>query len=67
MAISNSDKQFLLLISRSPDHGDGWRSVSQVCWPLVESFETPELIQIDKDAMRIRLTEAGKAVVTFGI
>lgn len=65
--ISTQDKQFLQLLKRSPDRGDGWRSVSKTCWPLVEDFKTPELIEIDKENMRVRLTEAGSNVVMFAV
>ncbi len=54
-------------INRSPDRGDGWRSVSETCWPLIESFGTPELIETDKDNMRVRLTDKGSAVATFAL
>jgi len=65
--ISNADKEFLRLVTRSPDRGDGWRSVSSACWALVEQFGTPELLEVDKHNMRVRLTEAGVAVVQFAL
>lgn len=65
--ICQQDKNFLRLIERSPDCGDGWRSVSAVVWPLVEQFETPELIEIDKPGMRVRPTESGQAVIDFAL
>lgn len=65
--ISTQDKDFLRLIARSPDRGDGWRSVSKVCWTLVEQFGTPELIEVDSDNMRVRLTPDGEALVTFAL
>lgn len=65
--MADKDKDFLRLLDRSPDRGDGWRSVSETCWPLVEQFGVPELIEIDKDNMRVRLTDSGIAVVHFAL
>lgn len=65
--LSDFDKDVLKLIQRSPDRGDGWRSVSTTCWPLIEGFRTPELIEVDGDSKRVRLTEDGVAVVTFSL
>ena len=55
------------MLARSPDHGDGWRSVSQICWQLVEAFGAPDLIEVDKENMRARLTKDGEAVVFFAL
>ncbi len=65
--ISDQDKDFLRLVGRSPDRGDGWRSVSEVCWQLVEKFGTPELIEVDAANKRVRLTEEGEAVLMFAL
>jgi hypothetical protein len=65
--ISTKDKSVLQLITRSPDGGDGWRVVSKVCWPLIEQFGEPKLIEIDKQNMRVRLTESGRTVVEFAL
>lgn len=63
--INTQDKNFLALISRSPDEGDGWRSVSDVCWKLVEQFKSPELIEIDKENRRVRPTAEGDVVIRY--
>ena len=63
--LSKQDSEFLRLIGRSPDRGDGWRSVSAVCWPLVEQFGTPELLEIDKENSRVRLTADGVTVLEY--
>ena len=65
--IPRQDQEFLKLLWRSPDRGDGWRSVSDTCWQLVEMFTTPELIEVDKENRRVRLTNEGEAVVLYGI
>jgi len=67
MAMSTQDKDFLRLVSRSPDCGAGWRHVSHTCWALVEQFHEPQLIEVDKANMRVRLTEAGNVVVKFAL
>jgi hypothetical protein len=59
------EKDFLRLLSRSPGSTDGWRNVSKMCWPLVETFGQKELIEVDQEGMRVRLTESGKTVVKF--
>jgi hypothetical protein len=65
--ITDQDKHFLRLVARSPDRGDGWRTVSETCWPLVEQVGTKELIEVDKDNMRVRLTSDGEAVVLYAL
>lgn len=53
------------LILRSKDCGDGWRNVSELLWRLVEVFHHPELLEIDKPNMRIRLSERGKIIAEY--
>lgn len=65
--ISTQDRNTLKLIERSPDRGDGWRSVSKTCWPLIEAFAERDLLEIDHQGMRVRFSEAGQAVVMFAI
>ncbi len=61
--MNDADKEFLRLLLRSPDEGDGWRSFSKTLWPLVSMFESPDLLEIDKPGMRGRLTEDAKSIV----
>lgn len=63
--LSPSDKDFIRLILRSPDRGEGWRSVSKVCWPLVTGFSKPELIDVDQMGSCVRLTPEGEIVATY--
>lgn len=66
--MSDRAKQFLRLLLRSPDRGDGWRLVSKMVWPLVQDFEHPELIEFIQDpdgTNRVRLTERGKIVADY--
>lgn len=63
--LSQQDKNFLALILRSPNIGDGWRQVSKTLWPLVDMFGRQELIEINKDELRIRLSETGKIVIDY--
>jgi len=67
MRLSNQDANFLRLLMRSPDRGDGWRTVSATCWPLVTAFQAVDLIEIDKQEQRVRLTGAGEAVAMYAI
>jgi hypothetical protein len=60
-----SDKQFLKLLARSPDSGDGWRSISEQLLPLCESAveAMPELLEFEKDSRRVRLTVKGEGAL----
>ena len=59
-------KSTLGLIMRSPDRGDGWRSVSGACWPLLEDMPG-ELIELEPSEVggRARMTEAGRTVLLY--
>lgn len=63
--ITRQDKDFMQLLNRTRDAGDGWRNVSMVCWQLVESFTTPELLEIDRENRRVRFTPEGLAVLKY--
>jgi len=64
-AMNQSNKDFLKLIKRSPDRGDGWRSISDQLLPLCESAANamPDLLEFEKENSRIRLTEMGKGAL----
>ncbi len=64
MEIKKNEKSFLKLLLRSPDEGDGWRKVSSMVWPLVESFGPKELIET-KDSNMVRLSERGLVLVDY--
>lgn len=57
-------KGLLALIERSPDQGEGWRNVSGTCWPLIVNMPD-DLVQIDHDNRRIRMTKEGHAVLRY--
>lgn len=59
--LSGGDKHFLRLIARDASN-EGWAKVSAQVMPLVEKMP-PALVEIDKDGMRIRLSQEGKDVV----
>lgn len=65
--LTERERGFLALVLRSPDLGEGWRSVSATLWPMVTGFTRPELIETWEagDARRVRLTEAGQIVVRY--
>lgn len=68
MALKPNDLSFLHLVMRSPDQGEGWRKVSKACWPLIEKFGHPELIEAEptpEGGGRMRLSERGAAVVDY--
>lgn len=59
-------KSTLGLILRSPDCGDGWRSVSGACWPLLENMPE-ELIELEPGKVGgcARMTDAGRTVLAY--
>lgn len=64
--LNRPDTETIKLILRSPDRGDGWRSVSPAIWrALIVPFEHKELIEIDEPNRRIRLTIKGEAVAEY--
>jgi preprotein translocase subunit SecA len=67
MSISRFDRDFLLLLVRSKDIGDGWRQVSDRLWKLVTMFSEPELIEVDEPNKRVRLTDKGATIVEFAL
>lgn len=61
--ITPNEKVFLQLLLRSPDRGEGWRTVSDVLWPLVQDFSKPEFVEVgDK---RVRLTPTGLTICDY--
>jgi len=62
-------KPLFALLLRSPNRGDGWRSISDMLAPMVteQSLKAPGLFEMDcdEDGFRIRLTERGKVVADY--
>lgn len=67
MTLSENQTIFLKLVLRSSDAGDGWRNVSRVVWNVIkeQAESLPDLIEIDKDTFRLRLTKEGQIVVRY--
>ena len=67
MTLSENQIIFLKLVLRSPDAGDGWRNVSRIVWNVIkeQAESLPELIEIDKEASRLRFTKEGEIVVRY--
>ena len=65
--LSTKDRDFIRLLLRSPDNGDGWRIVSGPCWQFVEEFGSHDLIEADKLKMRVRLTADGLVVAKYAL
>lgn len=51
---STSLKEFLDLLNRSPDLGDGWRQVSETLWPFVEDLTEEKTLEINHELKRVR-------------
>lgn len=65
MKLTDSQGTFIRLLQRSPDRGEGWRSVSQTLWKIVEGFGAPDLLEVDAANRRCRLTDKGLAVAEY--
>lgn len=68
MNLSYDDNATLKLIMRSPDKGDGWRSVSSACWPLIESFDSKELLEAKKNedgSGIVKLSDRGAVLADY--
>ena len=67
--LTDRERGFIHLIMRSPDRGEGWRTVSAAVWPMVVKFtySRPELIEVEpgESGGRIRLTAEGKTVSNY--
>jgi hypothetical protein len=64
--LAQSQKDLLRLIVRSPDIGEGWRVVSDTLWPVIlTELQGPDLIEINQETRRIRLTQEGVTVVKY--
>jgi hypothetical protein len=63
--ITDNNRSFLKLLLRSPDIGDGWRQVSDVVWPLVSGFDKKELLELNEDEKRVRLSPDGLVVANY--
>ena len=66
LKIPDKQMHFIRLILRSPDKGDGWRSVSSTLREFAETMvsEQPELYETmhDGDTLMLRLTDKGKTL-----
>ena len=68
MKITDKEINTIRLIMRSPDLGLGWRNVSSACWPLVDGFTKPELIETKKNSDgggTVRLSERGAVLSDY--
>jgi hypothetical protein len=66
--ISQQAKDFLKLVLRSPNTGDGWRDVGKMLWPSVVDFEAQELLESsrnDDGTGKVRLSETGLIVARY--
>jgi hypothetical protein len=60
---------FLRLVERSQDLGDGWRQCSQPVWDRIVTLMPDgvlELVDINARDRQVRLTDTGRAVLRMG-
>ena len=59
--LSDDARDFIRLVLRSADVGEGWRKLSKLVHPLAArmAFQHPDLFEMAKDMAAIRLTERG--------
>lgn len=68
MKLSDQDINFIKLILRSPDAGDGWRRVSAQLWVLCERFGRQELVEYataPEGGGKIRLSDRGIVLTDY--
>lgn len=67
MKLDNQQKSLISLYGRSKEDADvnGWVCVSNTLWPWVQKTATPEMFEIGEQ--KIRLTDAGKVILEYGI
>jgi hypothetical protein len=63
--ITEEQKIMLDLIYRSPDRGDGWRSVSPALWKHVVAQAHSKLTELDHEGHRVRFTADGEILMTY--
>ena len=65
--MNNQSRDFIRLILRSPDIGEGWRKVSDPLWKLVEAFAHQELLekQDSAEGKKVRLSPDGIVVARY--
>jgi hypothetical protein len=61
--ITDQQKSLLHLIVRTRDIGDGWRQVSDTLWGVVSANAVPELMELDVELKRVRLSPEGIIVM----
>lgn len=65
--ITQIEKGLLRLIERSPDIGEGWRQVSQLLWPTVSANCHPQLMELNTENRRIRITAEGETIMRYAL
>ena len=67
--LTNKQIQTMKLINRSPDKGEGWRTVSSVCWPLLKDVpdELIEKERFEDGSGRVRFSHEGQTIMNFAL
>lgn len=65
MKLSNVQKDCINLLLRSEDIGEGWRQCAPKIFSLLADVMPVDLIEQDKDLLRIRLTTEGETVAKW--
>lgn len=65
MRLDDRQTNFIKLILRSEDVGDGWRQCSDVLYEHFLSYLPEELVEWDHDQKRVRLTREGDIVARY--
>lgn len=67
--LSQQQKDFLRLVLRSPDQGEGWRRVSKTLTPITQDMiaTNPELFESETrdEHFFIRLSDRGSVLVDY--
>lgn len=66
--LKQAEKDLLRLVERSPDAGDGWRTVSPLLWSAVHKNSRPELLELEPHSGgggRVRFTPRAKIALDY--
>jgi hypothetical protein len=67
MQITEKQKNIVALIKRSQPNPDGWYSISETVWPLVDGTLPDDLVETEKleTGGRLRVTDIGTYVFDY--
>ena len=65
MKLSQQSIDFIKLIQRAPDIGEGWRQSDPLIYRFVREFPNQELLERDDERLRVRLSSDGLVLARY--